>query len=196
MSEITALAKALVKAQANIKMPKLDGEGNFHNKFASLEATRDAIIPAMNEQGLAVVQGFVTMDDGIGVSTKLIHESGEVMDCGVFYIPVSQKDAQKYCAASTYARRFALQAMACCVGSADDDGASAVEMPATPTVSKVDKEFAATCTEALKVLEKATCLDILEKCNFKATKEVKLDKDKKNITEQLKAAIALAGLGK
>ena len=197
MSEITALAKALVKAQADIKMPKLDGEGNFHNKFASLQATRDAIIPAMNAQGLSVVQGFVPQEDGIGVSTKVIHESGEMLDCGIFYIPVAQKDAQKYCAASTYARRFALQALACVVGSEDDNGASAVEEPVVETPkaeppkasgqTKVQIDFLKSCGEAKKLIGKKPYYKLLGELGFAKSSEVGNKDDRANVLTALRA---------
>ena len=156
MSEIGALAKALVKASKEIENPHLDGVGNFKNKFASLRSTLDAIRPVYAKHGLAVVQMFVPVEGGIGVKAVIIHDSGESLDCGTFQIPVAQCDAQKYCSATTYARRFSLQALACVTGEKDDDGQEAVEKPAKQApkkeVSAVDKAFLATCKDAAKVL--------------------------------------------
>jgi len=89
-----------------------------------------------------------------------------------------------------------LQALACVTGEKDDDGQGASEKAPKKEVSPVDKAFKKALTDASKVLETQTCKDIIEQCGFQSSKEIKEDKDKKNVTEQLKAAIALAGLGK
>lgn len=81
-------------------------------------------------------------------------------------------------------------------GSKYADDAPNPQPQAKKEVSPVDKAFLKACKEAAKVLDKETCKEIVERCGFESTKDIKEDKDKKNVTEKLKAGIALAGLGK
>ena len=192
--------EALLKAQQEMSNPKLTGVNpHFHSKFAPLDAVLEACKKPLNDNGLILLQPPVKSEGGVGVKTLIIHESGKTLDLGELHIPVAQSDAQKYVAALTYARRASASSALGLVGEEDTDGHGlgdkGKEAP-KKEVSAVDKAFIATCKEAAKVLEKDTCAQIVEKCNFKSTKDIKLDKDKVNVTEQLKAAIALAGLGK
>jgi len=81
-------------------------------------------------------------------------------------------------------------------GSKYADDAPNPQPQAKSPANPIDVAYKQTLKDAAGALEKSTCKDIIEKCGFQSSKDVKEDKDKKNVTEQLKAAIALAGLGK
>ena len=93
--------------------------------FASLAAVRNAIIPVFARHGLSVVQDLQATDRGISCLTILLHSSGERMDIGPLVMPASKADAQGFGSAATYARRYALLAMAGVAGEEDDDGNAA-----------------------------------------------------------------------
>jgi hypothetical protein len=58
------------------------------------------------------------------VETMFVHESGEMLECGILHVPASKQDPQGYGSALTYARRYSLMA-ACGIAPEDDDGNSA-----------------------------------------------------------------------
>ena len=121
--ETKQIFAALVKAQAEMKNPAFDSKNpHFGSDYASLASVRDTVLPVLCKHGIGVVQRFENMTGGVCVSTILVHNSGEKIDCGSFSIPVPDPNPQKYCSASTYARRFGLQAAVCVVGDTDDDG--------------------------------------------------------------------------
>lgn len=127
MAESTpALNKALAKAQSEMRNPAFDSTNpHFKSKFASLKAVREAVIPVMVKNGIAVVQDLQTIDGDAAVYTHLLHESGEEKTYGPFVVPKTKADAQGLASASTYARRYHLQSVAGVVGEDDDDGNAA-----------------------------------------------------------------------
>ena len=118
---------AFVNAQKDFS-PALKCATNphFKSKYADLAACVEAVIDSLNKNGLALQQFSLERQGGVAVETRLIHESGETIDCGVFYVPASKQDAQGYGSALTYARRYSLMA-ACGIAPEDDDGNKAVE---------------------------------------------------------------------
>jgi hypothetical protein len=60
-------------------------------------------------------------DNGVKVETLFIHESGEILSCGILHVPANKQDAQGYGSALTYCRRYSLMA-ACGIAPEDDDG--------------------------------------------------------------------------
>jgi hypothetical protein len=129
MSEpINELAGALAKAQAEIQNPKFDSVNpHFKNKFASLAAVRNAIVPVFAKHGLSVLQNLTTTTDHcIACETVLLHSSGQSLRLGPLTMPASKADAQGYGSAATYARRYALLGVAGVAGEPDDDGNAAV----------------------------------------------------------------------
>lgn len=130
--KVGELAKALAAAQAKIKNPEFDSDNPYYkSRYASLASVRDTITPALAENGVAVIQSLDFKDDVASCSTRLIHSSGEWLDTGPFSAPVRPRkegasvNAQDVCAASTYLRRYSLQAAVNVVGDHDDDGTAA-----------------------------------------------------------------------
>jgi hypothetical protein len=117
------LFAALAKAQGEMKNPTFDSVNpHLRSRYASLAAVRNAVIPPLAANGLAVVQDCRTTPVGVSVTTHLLHSSGQRMTFGPLEIPASKLDAQGFGAAETYARRFALLGLACVAGEADADG--------------------------------------------------------------------------
>lgn len=127
---IATLAKALVQAQGNMgDVRKTATNPHFRSKYADLAAVVDAIVPALNKAGIAVVQGASANDAGnvVAVETMLLHESGEYLSSEL-RIALPKNDAQGAGSAITYGRRYLLLAMAG-VAPEDDDGNAASVTP-------------------------------------------------------------------
>jgi hypothetical protein len=122
---ITSLAAALVKAQAEMGGAVKDSSNPFFkSKYADLTSVVRAIKEPFAKHGLAYTQFPIRDDNGVGVVTRLIHESGEWLE-GEYILPMVKLDPQAAGSAITYARRYALQAMAG-IPTADDDAESAM----------------------------------------------------------------------
>lgn len=130
---IVKLSAALVKAQASMGAAKKDSDNPFFkSKYADLNAIRAAVMPALNENGISVLQN-PSLDT---LTTVLLHESGEFISSEIKIVSKSANNPQDYGSALSYARRYALQAMLC-VGAEDDDGEGVVRGgEARKTVSK------------------------------------------------------------
>lgn len=138
---IDQIATALAKAQASMKNAPLNKVNpHFKSKFADLAAVRDAVLPALTANGVAVVQAIdshMAGPDGAGgpaVYTRLIHTSGQWIE-SMCPIP-SGTDMQKMGSAITYARRYSLSAI-CGIAADEDDDANAVSAPANGQQTKV-----------------------------------------------------------
>lgn len=120
---VDQIAAALVKAQLEIQNPPLDSTNpHFKSRFASLPGVRNAIVPIMAKHGIAVIQDLQSNDKGAVCTTILLHSSGQRMTLGPLFVPSTKVDAQGLGSAATYARRYALLALACVAGEEDDDG--------------------------------------------------------------------------
>jgi hypothetical protein len=133
MGIMKQIATALVKAQKQFG-PALKSSTNphFRSKYADLSACVEAVIDALNDNGIAMIQVMHECNDGVIVSTTFIHESGEIIDCGKLHVPAAKQDPQGYGSALTYARRYSLMAAAG-IAPEDDDGNAASRKPKTET---------------------------------------------------------------
>ena len=129
---IKNLAAALCKAQSVMEGAIKDKENPFFGKaYADLGAVVDAIKKPFADNGLSYSQFPVSEGDNVGVDTILMHESGEYISM-LYYLPMIKRDPQKAGSAITYARRYALQAIAG-IPSEDDDGNAASQPQAKVT---------------------------------------------------------------
>ena len=140
MENFSKVAAALVKAQKAFG-PALKTSTNphFRSRYADLSAVIEAVIDALNDNGIALTQRIHPSETGVCVETVFIHESGEVITSGPLHVPAAKQDAQGYGSALTYARRYSLMA-ACGVAPEDDDGNAATRRtaPAAPVIDITD----------------------------------------------------------
>jgi len=155
-----AIASALVKAQKEFG-PALKTSTNphFRSRYADLSACVEAVIDALNNNGIMLMQFTHPCDNGVIVETIFMHESGEHVSGGRLHVPASKQDPQGYGSALTYARRYSLQA-ACGIAPEDDDG-NAASKPKQVVVEKKENDR-----------DRDTLKFILESCeNLEALKE-------------------------
>lgn len=132
---IVKIASALVKAQSEMGNAVKDSKNPFFkSKYADLNSVREACIPALNKNGISVLQPTSVVDGKLYVETLLLHESGEFISGLYEVIAAKQNDPQSLGSSITYARRYGLQAMVN-IGAEDDDGQAAV----TTKVDKTDE---------------------------------------------------------
>jgi hypothetical protein len=119
------IAAAFVKSQRQFG-PALKTSTNphFKSKYADLANCIEAVIGALNDNGIGLMQRTYECKDGVMVETMLVHESGEVMECGMLHVPATKMDAMGFGSALTYARRYSLLA-ATGLAPEDDDGVAA-----------------------------------------------------------------------
>jgi len=130
------IAAAFVKAQKQFgKALKTSTNPHFRSKYADLSSCIDAVVGALNENGIGLMQRTYECKDGVLLETVFVHESGEVMECGLLHVPASKQDAMGFGSALTYARRYSILA-ATGLAPEDDDGVAASRR--APVESKVD----------------------------------------------------------
>jgi hypothetical protein len=119
------IASALVAAQkAFAPALKTATNPHFKSRYADLSACVEAVIDALNTNGIALIQKQHPSEGGVAVETVFVHSSGETLSAGVLHVPAAKQDPQGYGSALTYARRYSLMA-ACGIAPEDDDGNAA-----------------------------------------------------------------------
>jgi len=124
---IDKLAAALSAAQGEMPSAAMNAVNPFlKNRYADLNAITSAIKPVLKKHGLAYVQMPTASDDGIGLTTRLMHSSGQWLE-DTFVMPMPDGEKGKSVmqvagSAITYARRYALAAMLGMVADEDSDG--------------------------------------------------------------------------
>lgn len=158
------IASALVKAQKAFG-PALKTSTNphFRSKYADLSACVEAVIDALNNNGIFLLQKNYDCADGIMCETVFVHESGEMLECGIVHFPAVKKDPQGYASALTYARRYSLMA-ACGIAPEDDDGNKA----SRPEKTVVDSNLMADHITAIQDATDETTLKAAYKAAYNA----------------------------
>ena len=119
------ISAALVKAQKQFAPAlKTNTNPHFKSRYVGLDGCVEAVIDALNNNGIYLMQKNHPNDTGIAVETIFIHESGESISGGVLTVPADKQNPQGYGSALTYARRYSLMA-ACGIAPEDDDGQAA-----------------------------------------------------------------------
>lgn len=123
---ISKIAAAIVKAQSIMGNAIKDAKNPFFkSSYANLNAVREAVLPAMNANGISVLQPTIQIDGKSFVETVLLHESGEFISSLTEVVVSKANDAQQQGSGISYARRYGLQSLAN-IGADDDDGETAV----------------------------------------------------------------------
>jgi hypothetical protein len=136
-AQVKALAAALLAVQKDApSLQKNAINPHFRNRYISLDALMEQVLPVLNKHGIALVQApSITDDSTPTLRTTLLHaESGEAIEDSMpLYLP--KEDPQGQGSAITYARRYSLMAMLGLVADEDDDANGASARPAATTAA-------------------------------------------------------------
>ena len=122
---IQDLALALVAAQGEIG-GAVKGSKNpfFKSTYADLNSVIAELKPIFFKHGFAVIQLPYSDSTGVGVSTRVLHETGQWIE-EHFALPLAKPDPQAAGSAITYAKRYALKALGL-MPDLDDDAEAAM----------------------------------------------------------------------
>lgn len=126
-AEITELARAMLKVQADLQPALKDRENTFsHSRYATLNSVMEACREALISNGIWLAQYPIPVEAGhMGLVTKLTHAESGQWQSSLMVMPLPKADPQGYGSAMTYSRRYALSALIGIVTEEDDDGIGA-----------------------------------------------------------------------
>jgi ERF superfamily len=122
--QINEISAALAKFQGEVSNPSKDGDnGHFKSKYATLDEIVKVIRPTLSKHGLSFIQSVNSDSEKVGVTTTLLHSSGQYITSDTINIPLGGKvNAHGVGAGVTYGRRFSLGAILGIATEEDDDG--------------------------------------------------------------------------
>jgi len=138
--EVAGIIEALCKAQGKFGTVAKDrvaditsSRGSYKYGYATLASVIAAVRPALNEQGIVLVQSANILNGEravlLQVDTRFIHTSGQWLG-SVLRLPLGDATPQGMGSLLTYLRRYGLSALAGVASEEDDDGQAA--QPPTP----------------------------------------------------------------
>ena len=180
---IDLLADALCKAQQEMERAIKDSTNpHFRSKYADLSSILDACMPALNKNGLSVLQPIIEKDGKEYIETILLHKSGQKISSFTIILydkteidkNGKQKNvAQAFGSGVTYARRYGLQSFIC-LGAEDDDGEKAYNKEQHKKIEIEDVFINEEQQEELKLLANQKGISLAEVCQ--KTNAVSLNK--------------------
>jgi len=134
------LAEALAKAQGSFSNPERNRSvkvntktgGTYSFTYATLDAIMDMIRAPLSQNGLSIVHVLASDEIGWLCVTRLLHTSGQSIECPVPIIVDQSANAQGWGSAITYAKRYGLCALLAITADEDDDGNAACGNHAPP----------------------------------------------------------------
>ena len=131
---IKALSQALVEAQAEMPEIPMDGVNpHFRSKFSTLGAVIKHTRPVFAKHGLSVFQLPSGDENSIGVTTRIVHTSGEwIEEEARMAIPNGANPGQEFGKLITYLRRYSLAAAAGVYSDEDVDNEPAPRKASKP----------------------------------------------------------------
>jgi hypothetical protein len=155
-SKLNAALVAALSDMRNIAKDKVNP--HFRSKFTSLDAILETVRPIMAKHELAITQLPEFRDGLAGVTTRIIHVSGEFSE-STLMLPIKDQTCQSVGCALTYARRYSISAICGIASDEDDDGQQASTPPkktvtqaviAKPTFQPRDEIVGQTAQTAVK----------------------------------------------
>jgi hypothetical protein len=172
------IATALVKAQKEFG-PALKKSNNphFRSKYVDLAGCIEAVVDALNNNGIFINQHTYEHNEGIVIETVFLHESGEQMNCGRLFFPANKLDPQGFMSCLTYIRRASLMTA---TGQApeDDDGNQASRKVETKIVSHVNVKQLDQLIEKMREAENQEQLVASYRIAFQACQSEKTHQDR------------------
>lgn len=148
-------AKAFIAAQKSTEaVKKAATNPAFKSKYADLSEVVEATIPALNANGIGVIQSPGYDGELVTIETVFLHESGASCT-GILRLRPSKADPQGVGSAITYGRRYSLLAM---TGAApeDDDG----NLASRPSNDRTGATITQAQAEALQAMAEDVGADV------------------------------------
>jgi len=141
-NEIEKLSADLLAAQNEIGGVVKDAKNPFFKStYADLNSVIAVIKPVYAKHGLTIIQLPCSDEHGVGVTTRLIHKSGEWLEDS-FTLPLTKPDPQAAGSAITYAKRYALKALGL-MPDVDDDAEGAMFRTTAPFTKEQKESYVA-----------------------------------------------------
>lgn len=144
---ISKLADALAKAQAEMPVVKMNASNPFlKNKYADLGAVIETSRPILAKNNLSISQFPISDGDKIGVTSVLMHTSGEWLEATITIPSTDSKGlsvAQAAGVVISYIRRYAWASILGLYADEDNDGHTGAEKkqePVKPVVQKSNRQ--------------------------------------------------------
>lgn len=155
--KLDLLATALSKAQAEMPAAPMSSINPFlKNHYADLAAVIKTAAPVLAKNGLAVSQQVVTESDRIGVTTTLLHASGQWIESTIS-LPLGDEKGKSVAQVAgsiiTYLRRYSYGSIIGLVTDEDTDGnqpSKRHEQPDAPYEAKPLPEMSLQLAESEK----------------------------------------------
>lgn len=159
---IETIVPALIKARASFKAAVKDASNpHFKSQYVTLDGVVDSVNDALLANGVFCTQQTDVVDGRTVLYTRFLHESGQWIGSAYPVHPI-KNDPQAEGSALTYARRYALMALAG-IAPEDDDGNAASKASGKPGKPQA-RQMAGTPTEgaweAMGEDEQAFLLDV------------------------------------
>ncbi|MDW3933050.1 ERF family protein [Staphylococcus saprophyticus] len=204
---ITKINKALVEFHKQVKQPMKDAKNPFFkSKYVPLENVVEAIDEVAPSLGLSFTQWASNDANGrVGVSTMLLHESGEYIEYDPVYMKADKETAQGAGALISYLKRYSLSAVFGITSDQDDDGNHAsgvnnkpqqVKQKSSPVQRPTDKQkeeltkaielFIGVAVENGKSEEYKTQITKLQNVNVAELSSEQIARTHKSITNWIK----------
>lgn len=123
-NDVTNIFKAHIEMQSDLRTIGKDSKG-YGYKYASFDSIVEYLRPILSKHNLGFIQSSTNESERIGVTTRLIHTSGEWVE-DTFTVPLvglaKMNDYQVAGSAITYLKRYGLSAI---IGIASDEDADA-----------------------------------------------------------------------
>ena len=134
------LFTAFVKFQSELKgLVPNSTNPFFKSTYITLDGILETVRPLLAKHGLAVIQEATGDGESIFVKTRLIHESGEMLETDLLKMKPQKNDPQSQGSCITYSKRYQLAALLGICENVDDDGNKATYGQNTPTKTSSSK---------------------------------------------------------
>ena len=134
---VKEIATALSAAQGSLQDATKNAKNpHYKSDYADLSHVLEAIRPALKAHNLSVVQLPFSAGSRVGVTTRILHSSGEWIEESIDLEVEGKNLAQAAGSHITYLRRYSLASLFA-IHQKDDDGESAPKRQARPSEPKV-----------------------------------------------------------
>jgi len=164
---IKNLASALVEAQAEMPEIPMDGlNPHYRSKFSTLGAVIKATRPVFSKHGLSVLQLPSGGSGEIGLTTRILHTSGEWIEQEAkMTIPGNANPGQEFGKLITYLRRYSLASAAGVYSDEDTDG-EGIGQKSKPAKVTAPPAPEADGAKVVEVLNSETLSELVDKNYF------------------------------